>query len=266
MFKIRIIIIFFITFRTLSAQEFFDSCNCEKDRLLNTYNRLKSKYIEVAQEKLLYYLNRDSILKNEFLAGDSINYKNLQIKIIPLLKLDYSARNYYFGDNICRCFIFDTINYIVDAATFFLKSKWTFMLNTIRSNCCSDYIYPGGKYLSDEEKESGYFFNQNVYKLKERNDYVNGDSYQFDSNYFNSFVFSVDGLDRYIIKNLESNISVLYNRSDKIDYPNEYIKEVYNEEWIRYCARRYPIGGNPWWRFWDWGIFLKVPYTYKRRD
>ena len=78
-----------------------------------------------------------------------------------------------------------------------------------------------------------------------------------------NFIFNVDGLDFFILRNFKPPIEIYFSITEKYkelhDKPNKFIQSIYNVDWIRYCARRCGVGGTPWWRFWDWDIFLSKP-------
>ncbi|MGA2297029.1 MAG: hypothetical protein ABSG15_05720, partial [FCB group bacterium] len=157
---IKIIIILMIITQSLIAQDEFDSCNCDASRIVNTFERLKSQYIKLTKEKLLYYLNIDTILKNNFLVGDSIKLKNLKLKINPILKLDYEARKFKFGENICKYFEFDTINFEC-VSGFFLNDTLRFFITRGHNDCDIDPLFPGGSdpgWCSGESSFEQYFY------------------------------------------------------------------------------------------------------------
>ena len=270
--RITLIYISFILFvfsTILYSQGDIDSCNREVDRILNTYRRLENKYIEAAKEKLLFFISHDSVLTANFLNGDSSNYKNLMVKLSPTLKLDYQARNFNYGENICKYFVFDTLTYDC-YFTFYLNNRSVFTLSSQPSPCECGVVYPGGLNLSKEEKYTGKFFGQSIYKDSVRNNYSDSFFYQDTSSDY--FYFSVDGLDYgglFYFYIYDSKIYVdkgyLDNQNSINVSPSKFIESFFNEEWIRYCAKRCSIGEVPWWRFWDWGIFLKKPDCEKKK-
>jgi hypothetical protein len=88
-----------------------DSCDCNAEIIKKNYERLEIKYINSIKEKLLSSIKKDPVLKESFLSMDSTLYKRLEIVINPILKLSIDARNYTFKEDICKYFIFDTINF-----------------------------------------------------------------------------------------------------------------------------------------------------------
>jgi hypothetical protein len=78
---------------------------------LHEYEQHEEKYIDIVNQRLNEYINNDEILKEAFFGNDSAWYKKMDLFIIPILKLDYSARNMDSNENICRYLRLDTINY-----------------------------------------------------------------------------------------------------------------------------------------------------------
>ena len=140
MIKLLMIIIFFVGYCFSIAQVEFDSCNCEAKRILDTYKRLESKYREIAMKKVLYYISEDEILRNHFLINDSSNFKKLTLYINPILKISENANEFTFKENICKYFVFDTVNYEC-AAGFYLKDSLQLFL-TRGHNDCDYWVMP----------------------------------------------------------------------------------------------------------------------------
>ncbi len=111
-------LILLVISKVLYSQDTNDSCNCEVQRILSTYKRLEKNYIEKSKERLLLSINEDPILKNNFLMGDSANYKKLQLHINPIMKFGIETKFYTGYENIWKYLVFDTINYSLNENTY----------------------------------------------------------------------------------------------------------------------------------------------------
>ncbi|MGA2298597.1 MAG: hypothetical protein ABSG15_13710 [FCB group bacterium] len=246
--KILIIIgILFLGLLSLRAQVEIDSCNCETERILCTYKRLKPFYEKQAFNKLFFYLNKDDTLKNAFLSGDSTLLKQLNYKIIPVMKLNYIARNYIYPENMCKYFEFDTINFDCEVV-FYTKNDFYFYIDKDWTDCYhSNPISLGPRDYNNDGR-----FCQNYYLGFASGG--NSQEYRLLYKYDVDLLFYVDEIAYFYIKDSSlSRAIILY------DYYFNIVDKKIKEEWIRYCAKKCGIGGTPWWRFWDWDLFLKKP-------
>jgi hypothetical protein len=255
----RILMVFLVT-SSIFAREEIDSCNCEAARIFNSYQHLKNKFIDSAWKRLLISINKDSVLKKQFLSEDSSNLKKLELNLVPIMKLDYEARKYHKGENLCRYFVFDTLNF--DSQAFF-----SFHQSIIFS------IYPGH---NDSDIESLILCESLEVCRKEKFHFYKYDEKQHDYQSINdqfhrlimimdtSFVFFIEGLTELQLNNGRI---IIYNYDDNYrkfsNEPNKYIDNFYSERWINYLAIRCSLGGVPWWRFWDWKIFHPKPVFFQ---
>jgi hypothetical protein len=229
--------------------------------ILNNWNRLESKFINKAREKLLISISEDTILSNVFFHDDSSMYKKLTIHVNPILKLNSVAFNYSFKEDICKYFVFDTINFDCTAG-FYLDDKLCFVIITRGHNECDSWPSSPGVTLPEWCK-GNFFIRQYYYKYIDNEDCLQP---QFGIIKDSSLVFFVDGIDEGFIIMEESSEIIIYSDrnypytgklSTLLNKPTEFIKECYTEKWIRYCARECPAGGKKptsksWWMFWEW--------------
>ncbi len=239
------------------------SCRLEAIRIQNLYKKYESKYIEIAKEKLLYYLSRDTVLKEKYLSSDSIKYKRLSIRLIPRFNLDYSARDYKWGDNLCKYFIIDTNNLIISGVLFLDGNRVIFELLPLKTDCDISEFHRKSLSCPITYNETGYTFNQLIYQKTEKcNNYKNRIDSVSSENFY--FTFEVLGLGYFIIKDSIIQKDFLDKTKDKmfgerkiqnIEYfVNNALTSKY-DPWVRYCASHCPYGGVPWWKFWDWSLF-----------
>lgn len=208
--------------------------------ILNNWNRLESKFIEKANERLLYFLNEDSILKENFLSGDSSKYKKLRLIVRPLLKFKKEAVNYTDDREIFNLIEYDTINY-QNVAQFYLDDSLVFKItrghsecdfNIIASSiepimwCPGDNIFYQYFYFTVIEKECfrPYFVT------------VHEPIFLFYIDYFyEGFYISEQSIKIY--PNFVDNKQLLLSEN-----PKKYIRVMYQEDWIRHCAKECPAG------------------------
>lgn len=214
------------------------------DEIFNTFKRLENKYISIAKERLLYFLNEDSILKENFLTGDSAKYKNLKLIVRPILKFKKEAENYTLDQDIFSLIDFDTINYH-SVTQFYFGDKLLFILTRGHNECDIGVYEMGSK--PPKWCQGDFYFSQKFYHSNE-NTYCQWPVFLIVED--SSFIFFIDYLQEAFIltdnkiminpKNYRSNLCSL------LDQPNEFIKRNgYNtEEWIRHCARGCPDSGE----------------------
>ncbi|MCX6155719.1 MAG: hypothetical protein NT007_16320 [Candidatus Kapabacteria bacterium] len=242
-----IVFIIFLASLKLNSQV---NCDCdirELKRIQDTYKILRIKYENHAIEKLKFYLNKDDSLKKVFLSNDSV-LTQFQIKLIPVLKFDNSARNYRYPESICKYLYYDTITYDCEVSFYFknrnyfhVDKDWTdcYYRNIITENPYDSIIhnyhffqnyYDGGIYFGDADPDFLFLYGYNA-----------------------EFVFFVDNLSYFQIKDSVLSIKLVHGSDwDLIR------KSYFTEKYIRYCARRCYCGGPPpWWKFWEWEIFYK---------
>lgn len=248
------IIIFVITnFVTTQSQDYIDSSQYEIPRILDTYKLYQNQYETKAWNLLISFINDDEILKNKFFEGDSILYKRLKIIINPILKLSKEASDYTFKEDICKYFVFDTINFDC-VAGFFLNDTLCFSISR-GYNDCDIYdgpMIPGG--VRWDWCTGDFVFNQLFYSVvKEKECIIPAPGLIRDS----LFVFFVDGFSYYPFIIKENRISIYPGNYDSaslklLNKPNEFIKRNYTEADIRRFVKDCPVGGKqPWWKFWD---------------
>ncbi len=248
---IRILFYFCCISNIMYAQPNQDSCNCYAKAIFSTFKKLENKYIEVVKEKLLLSISEDKKLSNTFFEDDSSCFKDLKIYINPILKLSSEAKNYTFKENLCKYFVFDTINYDC-SASFYLGDTIVFFITRGKNDCDLMPLNPGGDEDPFEWCPGDFYFKQNFYSENLNKNCLHPG---FDVIIDTSFVFFIDGLyNAFIIKN---NLMSIYlenynSRNIKLlDKPSEFIKQSYDEQWIRRCAKDCPFGGKkPWWKFW----------------
>jgi hypothetical protein len=251
--KICLFILIFAFIQNIYAQVNSDSCNCEVERILKTYKKYENKYKEEAWNKLYYYLNIDTVIKHYFFNDDSLNFKKLKLYLKPLLKFTRAACNFKSGENVCRYLEFDSINY-ESIAGFFFEDKLAFFITRGHNDCDISSISLGSKQQPwcDEQITFISYFYGNIINHKCQTPKYN---ITIDS----VFRFNIEGFQpEFRIENGKMSITYQNYNDDLLallDKPNLFIHKIDGESRIHYCSRKCPVGGLPWWKFWEWDIF-----------
>ena len=246
MCRIAIFFVIIINSYLLQARVEFDSCNCEAKRILDTYKRLESKYREIATKKVLYYISEDDKLKNYFLNNDSSNLKNLVLYIYPILKISESASHFSFDENICKYFVFDTINYEC-IAEFYYNDSLMLFLTRGHNDCDESIVVCGGtppEWCPGEDTFKQYIYETTYIKECQIPNIWISNKYPF--------IFYVDGINiKFIIQNNIISIypEICYNDHTILDKPNIFLQKEISENRIREIAK-YQCHKKRWWEFW----------------
>ncbi len=197
--------------------------------ILNNWNRLESKFKEVAYKKLLISLEEDQVLKNDFLKDDSANLKKLKTLIRPILRLKKEPQVYVEGKNVFDFFEFDTIEY-QSVAQYYLDNELLFVIT--RGHRGYD-ILPGspGNTLPDWCPGDFYFIS---YYLKSPTNYLLCTKFEHFLILPDSLlIFYIDFMsDAFVI---DSNKIMLY----PYKYYQKHMKEYFNKP-LEYILSRYP--------------------------
>ncbi len=264
----KYLLLFLLSFSSLFSSEFKDSCDCVAERIIAEYNKFKPKYEAKAWEKLHVILNRNDSLRKEYIEGKNPKINELKLVICPIVKLDSKATNYQRGENICKYIVFDTIDY--ESISFFYINN-EFQLFMARNNNICDYcvhygpIYTGsGVDIYDKSPIFIKYLNNELY--------IDYDTYIMNYQYFYNMgvkdiiekkIFFVNGLIPFEIQETQLMLFRIWGLNRKyrvyINNPNMLIDSLFTTEWIRYCAKKCPVGGVPFWEFWKWDIFTNKP-------
>ena len=254
MFKrIFFVLLIFNLPRFLMAQDDIQNNIQHAKEIFETYNLLESKFKSVVKERLLYFLNEDTILKKNFLEGDSINFKKLEIIIYPILKFKKEALEFTYKQDIFDLIEFDTIDFHC-VAQFFLCDSLCFLVTRGHNDCDIEPLNPCG--CKTDWCPGDYYFQQTFYHKKIKYNCFNY-NFNFPNKKDSSFLFFIDCFSITFIL-IDKRIHV-YSDDQKpwmkfvelLDKPIQFIREIDKEKWIRHCAKKCPAGGyKPWWKFW----------------
>ncbi|MGA2296460.1 MAG: hypothetical protein ABSG15_02815 [FCB group bacterium] len=145
-----------------------DSCGCEANRILSTFEKYKIRYINVLNDSIRIRLKRDSIYEKNHLKEGDINLEKFTYIINPLLKLNKKAEVYNDSINFCKYFDVDTLTYGCEAGLF-VKDSMYFYCRLGDNDCyCIDrpFIFTM-RYYHYFTDDSNVKYRMGIYKLEE---------------------------------------------------------------------------------------------------
>jgi hypothetical protein len=230
MLRIINIVIFFILISNLiHANDDCDSCNCQADRILSTFEKFKSKYVSVLKDSIKISLKRDSIYEKNNLKEGDIDLDKFTYYINPILRLNKNAVTCNDSDNFCKFFDIDTVTFGCEAGVFYNDSLYFYCI--LGDPDCNNIPF--------HLIMMHYHYYINEHNLKVRNMWYQPHKRRFGPDVQLKFILKGYPDIFFIINNNIIKIrDYSYPEQNKRDFRiEEDLREMYQDKWTRKVAR-----------------------------
>ncbi|TAL67217.1 MAG: hypothetical protein EPN82_14675 [Bacteroidetes bacterium] len=225
---IKIVIFFVLISNSIHANDDFDSCNCEVDRILSTFEKYKSKYILVLKDSIRISLFRDSIYEKNKIGESDIDLDKFTYYINPILKLNKEAEIYNDTINFCKYFEIDTVTFGCEAGLF-LNDSLYFYCKLGEFDCNNNPIHL-------KLMHHYYYFNE--HNLNVRSKWYKSHKKRFYTDLQMKFILKGYPAIFFLINN--NNLLIRdYSNPEKIDHDNtcNELRELYKSKWTRILVK-----------------------------